>query len=103
MAGTATGSLVQQFASMKATEFGPAIEPKWKLAGKLVGEVRGAGGRLCDRRTVVACLEGWSPQTLLPNRLEAEDATIRSVGNRSRGRRAGGHPGPRRNPRSRRE
>jgi hypothetical protein len=41
MAGTATGSLVQQFASMKATEFGPAIEPKWKLAEKLLGEVRG--------------------------------------------------------------
>ena len=42
MAGTATGSLVQQFASMKAAEFGPAIEPKWKLAERLVAEVRGA-------------------------------------------------------------
>ncbi len=42
MAGTATGSLVQQFASMKPTEFGPAIEPKWQLAERLVKEVRGA-------------------------------------------------------------
>jgi hypothetical protein len=40
MAGTATGSLVQQFASMKPTEFGPAIEPKWQLAERLVKEVR---------------------------------------------------------------
>src|SRR5262245_65924499 len=42
MAGTVTGSLVQQFASMKPTEFGPAIEPKWQLAERLVQEVRGA-------------------------------------------------------------
>ena len=26
-----TGSLVQQYASMKPAEFGPAIEPKWQL------------------------------------------------------------------------
>jgi hypothetical protein len=42
MAGTVTGSLVQQFASMKPTDFGPAIEPKWHLAERLVKEVRGA-------------------------------------------------------------
>jgi hypothetical protein len=42
MAGTVTASLVQQFASMKPTEFGPAIEPKWQLAERLVTEVRGA-------------------------------------------------------------
>ena len=42
MTGTVTGSLVQQFASMKPTEFGPAIEPKWQLAERLVKEVRGA-------------------------------------------------------------
>ena len=42
MPGTATGSLVQQFASMKPTEFGPAIEPKWQLAERLVKEVRTA-------------------------------------------------------------
>jgi hypothetical protein len=42
MAGTATGSLVQQFASMKPTDFGPAIEPKWQLAERLVQEVRNA-------------------------------------------------------------
>ena len=41
MAGTVTGSLVHQFASMKPTEFGPAIEPKWQLAERLVKEVRG--------------------------------------------------------------
>lgn len=42
MPGTATGSLVQQFASMKATEFGSAIEPKWQLAERLVKDVRDA-------------------------------------------------------------
>ena len=42
MAGTVTASLVQQFASMKPTEFGPAIEPKWQLAERLVKEVRTA-------------------------------------------------------------
>jgi hypothetical protein len=43
MAGTVQhGSLVQQFASMKPTEFGPAIEPKWQLAERLIKEVRGS-------------------------------------------------------------
>ncbi len=42
MAGTVTASLVQQFASMKPTEFGPAIEPKWQLAERLMKEVRTA-------------------------------------------------------------
>ena len=40
MAGTVTASLAQQFASMKPTEFGPAIEPKWQLADRLIKEVR---------------------------------------------------------------
>jgi hypothetical protein len=40
MAGTANASLVHQFASMKPTEFGQAIEPKWQLADRLVKEVR---------------------------------------------------------------
>jgi hypothetical protein len=42
MAGTVTRSLVHQFASMKPTEFGPAIEPKWQLCDRLVKEVRAA-------------------------------------------------------------
>ena len=42
MAGTVTASLVQQFVSMKPTEFGPAIEPKWQLAERLMKEVRTA-------------------------------------------------------------
>ena len=42
MAGTATGSLVQQFASMKPAEFGSAIEPTWQLGERLVKEVRSA-------------------------------------------------------------
>ncbi len=42
MAGTASGSLVQQFAAMKPTDFGPAIEPKWQLGERLVTEVRSA-------------------------------------------------------------
>jgi hypothetical protein len=42
MAGTATASLVQQFASMKPAEFGPTIEPKWQVAERLVTEVKSA-------------------------------------------------------------
>jgi len=34
--------LVQQFASMKPTEFGPAIEPKWQLCDRLVKEIEAA-------------------------------------------------------------
>ena len=40
MAGTATGSLVQQFASMKPNEFGPTIEPKWQVGERLLKEVK---------------------------------------------------------------
>jgi hypothetical protein len=40
MAATVTHSLVQQFASMKPTEFGPTIEPKWQVGERLVKEVR---------------------------------------------------------------
>jgi hypothetical protein len=42
MAETVTHSLVHQFASMKPTEFGPTIEPKWKVGERLLKEVRGA-------------------------------------------------------------
>jgi hypothetical protein len=42
MAGTVHGSLVHQFASMKPTEFGSAIEPKWQLCDRLVKEVKAA-------------------------------------------------------------
>ena len=40
MAATVTHSLVQQFASMKPTEFGPTIEPKWQVGERLLKEVR---------------------------------------------------------------
>ena len=40
MAVTVNHSLVQQFASMKPTEFGPTIEPKWQVCERLVKEVR---------------------------------------------------------------
>jgi hypothetical protein len=42
MAETVTHSLVQQFASMKADEFGPTIEPKWQVGERLVKEVKGS-------------------------------------------------------------
>jgi hypothetical protein len=32
--------MVQQFASMKANEFGPVIEPKWQVGERLLKEVR---------------------------------------------------------------
>jgi hypothetical protein len=40
MATTVTHSLVQQFAAMKPTEFGPTIEPKWQVGERLLKEVR---------------------------------------------------------------
>jgi hypothetical protein len=81
MAETVTPSLVRQFASMKPTEFGPAIEPKWHVADVLVKEVRSAvekkqltpldGARLIS--SIAATLFGYdefilreiSPETLL--------------------------------------
>ena len=83
MAETVTTSLVQQFASMKATEFGPTIEPKWQLAQRLVKEVQKAveqkhvtpldGARVIS--SIAASLFGYdefilrevSPETLLAN------------------------------------
>jgi hypothetical protein len=40
MAATMSHSLVQQFASMKATEFGPTIDPKWQVGERLLKEVK---------------------------------------------------------------
>ena len=81
MAGTATGSLVQQFASMKPAEFGHAIEPKWQLGERLVKEVRVAvekqqvspldGARVISSITATLfgydefILREFSPETLL--------------------------------------
>jgi hypothetical protein len=81
MAQTVTASLVQQFASMKPSEFGPTIEPKWQVGERLVKEVRSAveqqhltpldGARLIS--SITATLFGYdefilreiSPETLL--------------------------------------
>ena len=40
MAATVTHSMVQQFASMKPTEFGPTIDPKWQVGERLLKEVK---------------------------------------------------------------
>jgi len=40
VAATVTHSLVQQFASMKPSEFGPMIEPKWQVGERLLKEVK---------------------------------------------------------------
>ncbi len=81
MAETVTPSLVHQFASMKPTEFGAAIEPKWKVADALMKQVRSAvekeqltpldGARVIS--SIAATLFGYdefilreiSPETLL--------------------------------------
>jgi hypothetical protein len=81
MAATVTPSLVQQFSSMKPTDFGRTIEPKWEVAQKLVKEIQGAvekehltpldGARLIS--SLAATLFGYdefilreiSPETLL--------------------------------------
>ena len=81
MAATVTPSLVQQFASMKPSEFGPTIEPKWQLCERLVKEVKASvdkqyltpldGARLVS--SIAATLFGYdefilrqiSPETLL--------------------------------------
>ena len=46
MAATVTHSLVQQFASMKPTEFAPTIEPKWQVGERLLKEVKASKGHL---------------------------------------------------------
>ena len=76
-----TGSLVQQYASMKPAEFGSAIEPKWQLGERLIKEVRTSvekqhvtpldGARLIS--SIAATLFGYdefilrevSPETML--------------------------------------
>ena len=81
MGATVTTSLVQQFASMKPTKFGPTIEPKWQVCERLVKEVRTAvekkyltpldGARVIS--SITATLFGYdefilreiSPETLL--------------------------------------
>jgi hypothetical protein len=81
MAATVSHSLVQQFASMKPSEFGPTIEPKWQVGERLVKEVRAAvekqyltpldGARVIS--SITATLFGYdefilreiSPETLL--------------------------------------
>jgi hypothetical protein len=81
MAETVTRSLVHQFASMKPTEFGPTIEPKWQVGERLIKEVRSAvekkqltpldGARVIS--SIAATLFGYdefilrevSPETLL--------------------------------------
>jgi hypothetical protein len=81
MAETVTPSLVHQFASMKPTEFGATIEPKWNVADTLMKEVRIAvekkyltpldGARVIS--SIAATLFGYdefilreiSPETLL--------------------------------------
>jgi hypothetical protein len=81
MAEAVTKSLVHQFASMKPTEFGPTIEPKWQVGERLIKEVRSAvekkqltpldGARVIS--SIAASLFGYdefilrevSPETLL--------------------------------------
>jgi hypothetical protein len=81
MAATVTPSLVHQFSSMKPTDFGRTIEPKWQVAQKLVKEIQLAvekehltpldGARLIS--SVTATMFGYdefilrevSPETLL--------------------------------------
>jgi hypothetical protein len=81
MAATVTHSLVQQFASMKPSEFGPTIEPKWQVCEGLVKDVRAGvekqqltpldGARVIS--SITATLFGYdefilreiSPETLL--------------------------------------
>ena len=81
MAATVTPSLVQQFASMKPTDFASSIEPKWQVGQRLVKEIQVAvekehltpldGARLIS--SVAATLFGYdefilreiSPETFL--------------------------------------
>ena len=81
MAATVTPSLVQQFASMKPTDFGRTIEPKWQVAQRLTKEIQSGvekehltpldGARLIS--SVAATLFGYdefilreiSPETFL--------------------------------------
>jgi hypothetical protein len=81
MSGTMTASLVHQYAAMTPAEFGKSMEPKWEVAGQLLGNVRTAvekkqltpldGARVVS--AIAATLFGYdefilreiSPETLL--------------------------------------
>jgi hypothetical protein len=81
MAEAIATSLVHQYASMKPTEFGKSIEPKWKVGERLMTEVRGAveqkhltpleGARVISSITATLfgydefILREFSPETLL--------------------------------------
>ena len=81
MAATVTKSLVQQFSSMKPTDFARTIEPKWQVAQRLVKEVQLAvekehltpldGARVISSLTATLfgydefILREFSPETLL--------------------------------------
>ena len=82
MAATVTHSLVQQFASMKPSEFGPTIEPKWQVGERLLNEVRASvekkyltpldGARLIS--SITATLFGYDefiPREISPEMLLA--------------------------------
>ena len=87
MPGTVTASLVQQFASMKPTEFAPTIEPKWQVAERLVKEVKSAvekqqltpldGARVIS--SITATLFGYDEFNLREVSPESQHAT---AGNR---------------------
>jgi len=75
MATAISPFLVHQYASLTPAEFGKSVEPKWKVAERLLSEVRGAveqkhltpldgtrvissitntlGGRVCDTESPV--------------------------------------------------
>jgi hypothetical protein len=81
MTETMTTSLVHQYATMKPTEFGKSIEPKWQVAGRLMKQVQEAveqkfltpldGARLISSITATLfgydefILREFSPETLL--------------------------------------
>jgi len=80
---TISPSMVQQYASMTPAEFGKSVEPKWKVAERLVGEVRAAvekkhltpldGARVISSITATLfgydefILREFSPEALLAN------------------------------------
>ena len=52
--------LVQQFASMEPSEFGPTIDPKWQVGERLVKEVKQSA-----EKSYLTPLEGLRPLSFL--------------------------------------
>ena len=96
MATAISPFLVHQYASLTPAEFGKSVEPKWKVAERLLSEVRGAveqkhltpldGTRVISSITATlwgdACVTRKAPSSRrgFPSPSQRKDATVERMG-----------------------